>query len=50
MNLQIPQLHSLKTRVTLFTLAIFLGSVWLLSFRFVGCLPVTADRSESTQA
>ena len=32
MNLQISQLHSLKTRVTLFTLAIFLGSIWSLSF------------------
>ena len=32
MNLQIPQLHSLKTRVTLFTLAIFLGSIWVMTF------------------
>ena len=31
MSLRYPRLRSLKTRVTLFTLAIFLGSIWSLS-------------------
>jgi sensor histidine kinase regulating citrate/malate metabolism len=32
MRFNISYLHSLKTRVTLFTLAIFLISLWLLAF------------------